>query len=102
VYVSRATGRVTKITAGCRTWESFEQAMAHYIGGGPYKQCKWLDDIYENKKWWGDTRVIDGLRAKENPLEVMRISRQSSLEALATLAQRVYTWQRNRKRQGYL
>lgn len=37
VHVTKATGRVRKITAGCQKWLSFADAHQHYLTG------KWYD-----------------------------------------------------------
>jgi ABC-type transport system substrate-binding protein len=37
------TGKLLRITAGCRTWKTFEDAFAHYHGEGPYKVYRWSD-----------------------------------------------------------
>lgn len=51
-HVSKATGRLLKITAGCRTWKSFELARDHYRGFG--LGCGWSDQAindYSTSPW---------------------------------------------------
>lgn len=42
-YVSKKTGALLRIKAGCRTWYSFDDAIAHYSGDGRYAPSKWTD-----------------------------------------------------------
>lgn len=48
-YLSPSTGRVLRIRAGCRTWRSIAEAVAHYAGGGPYasRHLRWRKINYE-------------------------------------------------------
>lgn len=39
-HVSKATGKLSKITAGCRTWKSFKEADRHY------ERDKWNEHHY--------------------------------------------------------
>ena len=41
-HVDKRTGRVLKITAGCRTWRTFAAAFAHYEHGkGAFGASRW-------------------------------------------------------------
>lgn len=55
-HVSNRTGKLLRITAGCRTWSSFDVAAAHYRGEGPYwSGNKWCDsqiDVCLNEGSW--------------------------------------------------
>lgn len=41
-YVSKATGKLIHIVAGCRDWKSFHEAFEHYRGHSRYTD-KWSD-----------------------------------------------------------
>lgn len=59
VHLSRSTGKLLKIRAGCRTWLSFADALAHYRGDGPYAPSKYRpahfnemrDKMVNNADW---------------------------------------------------
>lgn len=41
--VSKNTGRVLHIYAGCRHWRSFDEALAHYAGHGSCYTPRWIN-----------------------------------------------------------
>lgn len=42
VFVTKRAGKIRCITAGCRYWQSFEKAFAHYRGEYPLRK-EWTD-----------------------------------------------------------
>lgn len=51
-HLSAATGKLLRITAGCRTWKTFEQAENHYRGIGkeyPNGTFQWKDSTIDNR-----------------------------------------------------
>lgn len=61
-YVDRKTGKVLVIKAGCRTWRTFAEAMAHYVGGGAYQCTYWK----ERRHVVGDGGAISDLVHNRN------------------------------------
>ncbi len=49
VHISEVDGRVLRVTAGCRTWKSFDIAQDHYRGDGPYIPRKWADEYITSR-----------------------------------------------------
>lgn len=58
------SGRLSRITAGCRTFKTFDIAFAHYRGEGPWGAG------------WSDARVGDDKAAHARRLEARELLRQ--------------------------
>jgi hypothetical protein len=74
VWLKRKSGRVVEITAGCRTWDSFKEALAHYDPTDP--DAKWSDN-------W-----INVSPDRRNPM------REDSRRALHALKKQVKKWRK--------
>jgi hypothetical protein len=64
-YLSRETGKLLRITAGCRTWRTFAEAEQHY--GSEEKD--WSDDQLEGRPYrWAARlearRILDRLQTR--------------------------------------
>ena len=81
--LSKATGLVLQVSAGCRTWNDFTEALAHYAGGGRYEVGHW--EIYRFSHTSNSAETIIGRRDR-------------SMLALARLAARVYDYQQRKRR----
>ena len=47
-FVDRRTGKLIRVTAGCRNWTDFEHAMLHYSGDTTQGR-KWSDSLIDEK-----------------------------------------------------
>lgn len=77
-YINSKTGRVLRVTAGCRTWKDFTEAVAHYSGGGRYAK-------YINHRWRGLNIWSDNMP--------MRLAQYDTLLTLSRVAAKVYRFQ---------
>jgi hypothetical protein len=72
-HLSRATGKLLKIHAGCRTWLSFADALEHYTGGGKYAPTKYSaahfttlqESMAGNDRWRDTLRTYTRERAEQ-------------------------------------
>lgn len=67
-YVSKRTGVLLHLTAGCRTWGSFAEAFRHYSDGSP--NWRWNKDTMEAlrvgyDRWEHARRVAQRMEATE-------------------------------------
>lgn len=89
VFCNAKTGRLLAIRAGCRHWQSFEQALAHYSGGWPYKARRW-----KSINWCHDVTHLD---STDGSTLTDFHNRHDALLALSRVAARVQRWQRKLK-----